>query len=204
MKQDWHPEQLALHWTLSESELNFLAQRRALLDSVSPFFSRPSNSMATSLIDAKTLPVALLLISPAVKFDLVNPMSQRRGSRELGLHGLNKGGERHRFSKPILQTHIKAVPNCCGRPSENNVAVNSLKLVRPKRCKNAFVVAKRKRPSLPANSSTSLRSRSATTSPRLSASNRRSISAWLKGDAGEHFKRSGRETRISTCSSLFA
>jgi hypothetical protein len=51
----------------------------------------------------------------------------------------------------------------------------------PKRCKNASVVAKRNRPSAPANSSTSLRSRSFTTSPRLSASKSRSISAWLIG-----------------------
>jgi hypothetical protein len=39
-------------------------------------------------------------------------------------------------------------------------AVNSPKLASPKRCKNASVVAKRSRPSAPANSSTSLNSRS--------------------------------------------
>ena len=54
-------------------------------------------------------------------------------------------------------------------------------LVSAKRCKNASVVAKRNRPSAPANSSTSLRSRSFTTSPRLSASKSWSISAWLIG-----------------------
>ena len=37
MKQDWHPEELALHWTLSESELELLGTKTALLDSVSPF-----------------------------------------------------------------------------------------------------------------------------------------------------------------------
>ena len=42
-------------------------------------------------------------------------------------------------------------------------------------------MAKRNRPSAPANSSTSLRSRSFTTSPRLSASKSWSISAWLIG-----------------------
>jgi hypothetical protein len=54
-------------------------------------------------------------------------------------------------------------------------------LASPKRCKNASVVAKRNRPSEPVNSSTSLRSRSFTTSPRLSASKSLSISAWLIG-----------------------
>jgi Domain of unknown function (DUF4158) len=27
MKQDWHPEELALHWTLSESELELLGTK---------------------------------------------------------------------------------------------------------------------------------------------------------------------------------
>jgi hypothetical protein len=27
MKQDWHPEELALHWMLSESELEFLGTK---------------------------------------------------------------------------------------------------------------------------------------------------------------------------------
>jgi hypothetical protein len=51
MKQDWHPDELALHWTLSEN-LNYSARRRAPLGSVSPFFLRPSNWMGASLIDA--------------------------------------------------------------------------------------------------------------------------------------------------------
>ena len=27
MKQDWHPDELALHWTLSESELELLGTK---------------------------------------------------------------------------------------------------------------------------------------------------------------------------------
>ena len=27
MKQDWHPDELALHWTLSESELDLLGTK---------------------------------------------------------------------------------------------------------------------------------------------------------------------------------
>jgi hypothetical protein len=75
--------------------------------------------------------------------------------------------------------HIKG---CMGDGlAETEAAVNSCKLASPKRCKNASVVAKRSRPSAPANSSKSFRSLSLTTSPRLSASKSRSISAWLIG-----------------------
>src|SRR4029077_174961 len=67
---------------------------------------------------------------------------------------------------------------------------------------------KRRRPSVPANSSTSLRSRSFTTSPRLSASKSRSIFAWLmgclKGDAGEDFKDRSCHLKISARGALFA
>jgi hypothetical protein len=45
-----------------------------------------------------------------------------------------------------------------------------------------------------ANSSTSFRSRSFTTRPRL----------LLKGDAGEHFECRGREIKTPACSALFA
>jgi hypothetical protein len=65
--------------------------------------------------------------------------------------------------------------------AKKEAAANSRKLARPKRCKKVCVVAKRRRPSLLANSSTSLRSRSVTTRPRLSASKRWSISPWLIG-----------------------
>jgi hypothetical protein len=68
-----------------------------------------------------------------------------------------------------------------GGLSKQEAAANSCKLGRPKRCKKVYVVAKRRRPSAPTNSSTSLRSRSVTTSPRLSASKRCSISDWLIG-----------------------
>lgn len=94
-----------------------------------------------------------------------------------------------------------------GRLPDSEVAtVNSCKLASPKRCKNSAVVAKRRRPSAPANSSTSFRSRSLTTSPRLSASKSRSISAdWLpKGDAGEHFECRHCHLKISARATLFA
>ena len=54
MKQDWHPEELALHWTLSESELELLGTKTGATRLSLPFFLRPSNSMAASLIVAKT------------------------------------------------------------------------------------------------------------------------------------------------------
>jgi hypothetical protein len=47
----------------ARANLNFLAQRRALLDSVPPFFLRFSYSIAASPIDAKTFLMALLLIA---------------------------------------------------------------------------------------------------------------------------------------------
>ena len=66
--------------------------------------------------------------------------------------------------------------------------------------KNASVVVKRRGPSDPANSFTSLRSRSLTTRPRLSASkeviNLRLASWLLKSDAREHFE--GRRCEIKT------
>ena len=70
--------------------------------------------------------------------------------------------------------HIKGC--VAGGLAKKEAAANSCKLGRPKRYKKVCVVAKRRRPSVPANSSTSLRSRSVTTRPRLSASKRWSIS----------------------------
>ncbi len=49
-----------------------------------------------------------------------------------------------------------------GGLAKKEAAANFCKLARPKRCKKVCVVAKRRRPSVPANSSTSLRSRSVT------------------------------------------
>jgi hypothetical protein len=68
----------------------------------------------------------------------------------------------------------------------------------------ASVVAKRRRPSAPANSSTSLRSRSFTTSPRLSASKSRSISAWLIGCLKAMHKGRRCHLKISARAILFA
>ena len=59
--------------------------------------------------------------------------------------------------------HVKGF--MADRFANSEVPVNSYNLASPKRCKNASVIAKRRRPSAPADSSTSLRSRSFTTSP---------------------------------------
>jgi hypothetical protein len=88
-----------------------------------------------------------------------------------------------RRSQGRQNAHIKGC--AAGGLAKKEAAANSCKLARPKRCKKVCVVAKRRRPSLLANSSTSLRSRSVTTRPRLSASKRWSISAWLIGCSWE-------------------
>lgn len=71
-----------------------------------------------------------------------------------------------------------------------------------------LVVAKRSRPSAPANSSKSFRSLSLTTSPRLSASKKPvdfRLADWLlERNAGKHFECGGRETRNPVRFVLFA
>jgi hypothetical protein len=57
---------------------------------------------------------------------------------------------------PSAQLYING--SMAGGLPDSEAAANSCKLASPKRCKNASVVAKRNRPSAPANSSTSLRS----------------------------------------------
>src|SRR5882724_6030367 len=95
-----------------------------------------------------------------------------RGSKSRDVQRIR--GDPLRRSQGRQNAHIK---DCvAGGLAKKEAAANSCKLARPKRCKKVCVVAKRRRPSVPANSSTSLRSRSVTTRPRLSASKRWSIS----------------------------
>jgi hypothetical protein len=44
MKQDWHPEELALHWTLSESELELLGTKTGATRLSLPFLEGGKDS----------------------------------------------------------------------------------------------------------------------------------------------------------------
>jgi hypothetical protein len=69
LKQNWDREELAMHGTLSEANLNARHEDRA----PAQFRHSPQGFqiwMGASLIDARTLPVALLLISLARPIDV--------------------------------------------------------------------------------------------------------------------------------------
>jgi Domain of unknown function (DUF4158) len=60
MKQDWHPEELAHHWTLSAGELELLGTKTGATRLSFAILLKASNRMGVSQMGAKTLPVALL------------------------------------------------------------------------------------------------------------------------------------------------
>ena len=111
-----------------------------------------------------------------------------------------------RRSQRRQNAHIKSC--VAGGLAKKDAAANSCKLARPKRCKKVCVVAKRRQPSAPANSSTSPEIAERHDKAALISVEKvvdlRLTDRLLKGDAGEHFERRGRESRTRVRASLFA